>query len=117
MASQALVSDMKDKKKTDILELCSEDATNSWSFWSSEKKTDGECMEIVRAIEELVKERKLISLQHLADGSFVEKQFDAVQLENEVRESMTGESGPDTIYWFAATAEGKAEDMINRARS
>ena len=106
---------MNNNKRVQVLELCSEDAYNSWTFWSSQNKTDIECMEIVRTIDALVREKKLMVLEHKADKSFVEVPFDVNRLEKEVRNSMISDSGSDSIYWFSATENGKAEDLLNRA--
>lgn len=97
-----------------ILELCSEDAYNSWTFWSSQNKTETECMEIVRAIEDLVRERKLVALEQQSDGSFVNVILDINRLEKEVRQSMTADRSLDKVYWFSATDEGKKEDCVRR---
>jgi len=98
-----------------ILELCSEDAHNSWTFWSNQEKTETECAEIVQTIDALVQEKKLVAFRHNADGSFAEAPFDVNRLEKEVRQSMISETGPDNIYWFSATEEGKKADEEQRS--
>jgi hypothetical protein len=102
-------------KRKNILELCSEDAHNSWTFWSSENKTETECAEIVQAINALVSEKMLVAFEHKADGSFVKVSYDAGRLEKEVRQSMISDSAPDTMYWFSATDQGKEEDRLMRS--
>jgi hypothetical protein len=71
-------------------------------------------MEIVQAIDALVGEKKLVTLEHKTDGSFVEVPFDVKRLEKEVRQSMASDSGPDNMYWFSATEDGKNEDRLIR---
>lgn len=104
-------------KKNNILEFCSEDAHGSWEFWSeSENKTKEELIEIVDAIAELVSEKKIIALEHKSGGPYVGVFFDLKRLQMEVEKSMTpNNTDPEEFYWFAATEEGKKEDLAIRA--
>jgi hypothetical protein len=92
-----------------ILELCSEDAYNSWTFWSDQNKTEADRIAIVQTIDALVREKKLMAFEHKPDGSFVKVHFDINRLEREVRQSMVSSGGSDSIYWFSATEEGRRE--------
>jgi hypothetical protein len=96
--------------KSKILELCSESEYGSWEFWANgENKTETECMQIVQAIIDLVKEKKIypVEYQTVADQTYQEVPLDVFRLENEVRRSMQPDNlDPHNFYWFLATEAG-----------
>jgi hypothetical protein len=102
-----------------ILELCSESECGSWELWSTkDNKTEEECKNIVEALIELVKGKKIIVTdgKYVDDHSYREVPLDVVRLESEVRQSIKPYNvDPHTFYWFYATEEGKKEDQANRS--
>ena len=98
----------------EILELCSEDAHNSWTFWSSQDKTEAELIDIVQTIDELIREKKLVALESQSNGTFAQVPFSLERLKKEVRQSMISDNSSETLYWFSATDDGKEEDRLKR---
>jgi hypothetical protein len=93
-----------------ILELCSEDAYGSWTFWSTaDGKTEAELMSVLEAIVDLVNEKKLDVFEHKFNGPYEKAPFDIERLRNELKKSMVPEVYPDAFYWFMATDEGEEE--------
>jgi hypothetical protein len=99
----------KDQARARILELCSESAYGSWTFWSEDNKTEDELMSILEAIKDLVSEKKLEVFEHDFNGPYAAVSFDAQRLRNELRKSTIPEVDPDKFYWFVATDDGKKE--------
>jgi len=108
------------KIKSEILELCSEDAYGSWELWWNgsfgipSSKIDDFRKDFIDIVESLVKEEKLIPFHHKdIGGSYIKVPFERLRLEFETEHSSPPD--PDTYYWFEATEDGKKEDMALRS--
>lgn len=109
----------RDRAKLNILELCSESEYGSWEFWSDKnQKTEEECQNIREAIEELVKEKKIIPLEYasIKDQTYKEVPLDNMRLGLELRKSMESDIDSEHFYWFMATDEGEQADLILRSK-
>ena len=108
----------KNQARLNILELCSESEYGSWEFWSTkDNKTNEECKNIIEAISELVSEKKIFAMEgsSVDDHSYKETIFNTDRLSEEVEQSMQPYNvDPHTFYWFAATEEGRKEDLLSR---
>jgi hypothetical protein len=87
-----------------ILELCSEDAYGSWELWAGKTKTVLEIIQITQIVSELIKEKKIITLENDK-----EVPFEVSRLENELKRSAVSDVDADNFYRFWATDSGKKE--------
>jgi len=98
-------------KRVLIAELCSESETGSWMFWSSFIKTEAECQEIIDAIKDLAREKKIYATEYTSvkDGTYAPITLDEKRLKKEVQRSMRNDVDDESFYWFLATPTGQDE--------
>ncbi len=112
----------RNKIRSNILELCSEDAYGSWEFWSSsEGKTEEQAIEIVDTLAELVNAGELNCLKYNStDNTYTPTVLNKGKLRKELLASMQQVENPgvinsDEFYWFESTDKGKEEDRLARS--
>ncbi len=112
-----------DTIRANILELSSESEHGSWEFWLSKPKdrTSEEANEIVEAIVNLVKEKKIFPMEDesVKNKSYKETTLDLARLRDQVMTSMNPDNRENLVgnyYWFLATEDGKKEDMALRSK-
>jgi hypothetical protein len=106
-----------EKIRTEILELCAEDAYGSWEFWeNAQNKIEEEARLITEALCSLVANKLVEPCEHKAGGDYLPVSLNPERLLNEVTLSMSkNKISPDNFYWFTATELGKQQDIRNRS--